>query len=78
MHFDSKEYSLFISKNTKHSLKNSTSFKDSFSCECVGGFEGALCDTAIDHCNDNPCRNGGQCTSKENDFECLCALGYSG
>jgi len=36
-----------------------------FSCECVGGFTGLLCDNNIDYCSPNPCKNDGSCTNLE-------------
>ena len=40
---------------------------DSFSCDCVDGYEGDRCDVNHDDCLPNPCENGGGCqVSREN------------
>lgn len=31
-----------------------------------------------DYCEPNPCRNNGQCRSKDNGFECSCVTTYYG
>jgi hypothetical protein len=37
---------------------------NSFTCVCNFGYTGALCDTLIDNCATNPCKNGGICLNK--------------
>ena len=32
----------------------------------------------IDDCEVSPCKNGGTCKDKTNDYECTCAPGYTG
>jgi len=52
-----------------------------FLCHCTLGFAGALCDTFVDWCGDsagNPCRNGATCKNVFDQFECLCAPGWTG
>eukprot|EP00118_Oscarella_pearsei_P016356 m.155183 g.155183 ORF g.155183 m.155183 type:complete len:2420 (+) comp38660_c0_seq5:905-8164(+) len=51
---------------------------DSFTCICLSGFTGVVCETEIDECTSSPCRNGGTCTDEENGFTCDCLPGYSG
>ena len=29
-------------------------------------------------CAGNPCKNGGNCTEEDNDFQCDCVAGYTG
>lgn len=36
------------------------------------------CETEIDECLSNPCRNGGSCLDRFNMFVCECPPGYSG
>lgn len=36
------------------------------------------CETEIDECQSNPCRNGGSCLDRFNMFVCECPPGYSG
>ena len=32
----------------------------------------------IDDCVDQPCQNGGTCMDEVNDYNCICADGYTG
>lgn len=51
---------------------------NSFRCNCVPGFTGALCQTNVDDCLTKPCANGGQCHDLINDFKCTCKPGFAG
>lgn len=46
-------------------------------CRCRPGFSGSRCETNVDDCVDNPCRNGGTCDDGVNDFTCTCTLGFT-
>ena len=39
---------------------------------------GNTCDTNINDCSPDPCKNGGTCTDLVNDFSCACASGFAG
>lgn len=43
-------------------------------CYCAKGFAGSNCEEIIDPCDDNPCENGGRCTTLEDgiSFKCDC------
>lgn len=47
-------------------------------CRCQPGFTGSYCETNIDDCVGNPCRNGGTCVDGINSFTCKCTLGFTG
>lgn len=47
-------------------------------CRCQPGFTGSHCETNIDDCAGNPCRNAGSCIDGINDFKCVCTLGFTG
>ena len=49
-----------------------------FSCVCPLGMTGDKCDVNMNRCLSNPCRNGGRCVPRENDFYCLCSYPYDG
>ncbi|XP_014243159.1 protocadherin-like wing polarity protein stan isoform X2 [Cimex lectularius] len=53
-----------------------------FACRCPKGFIGKkehyLCDTEVNLCYSNPCKNGGECFQAEGGFTCLCKPGFSG
>ncbi|KAK1791468.1 hypothetical protein P4O66_013474, partial [Electrophorus voltai] len=50
----------------------------SYTCTCRPGFTGASCETQVNECSDNPCRNGGSCTDLENTYNCACPPGFYG
>ncbi|XP_078586313.1 uncharacterized protein LOC144868244 [Branchiostoma floridae x Branchiostoma japonicum] len=37
-----------------------------------------MCNEKIEICVPNPCKNGGTCTDRDNDFQCACLAGYEG
>ncbi|KAG8278057.1 Cadherin EGF LAG seven-pass G-type receptor 2 [Homalodisca vitripennis] len=53
-----------------------------FACRCPTGFTGSrehyLCDTEVNLCYSNPCRNQGKCQRKEGGYTCVCASGFTG
>lgn len=53
-----------------------------FSCECAAGFTGSreayLCDTEVNLCYSNPCKNGGTCQRREGGYTCECLDGFIG
>eukprot|EP00079_Xenopus_tropicalis_P036114 XP_017949885.1 PREDICTED: mucin-4-like [Xenopus tropicalis] len=51
---------------------------NSFSCLCLPGYTGKLCQIDIDDCASNPCCNGGVCIDRVNNFSCQCQKGWQG
>lgn len=53
-----------------------------FACRCPDGFTGSrehyLCDTEVNLCYSNPCRNNGTCYRKEGGYSCGCLAGFTG
>ncbi|CAO2625213.1 Delta and Notch-like epidermal growth factor-related receptor, partial [Lemmus lemmus] len=49
-----------------------------FTCLCLPGYTGELCQTKIDYCVLDPCRNGATCVSSVSGFTCQCLEGYFG
>ncbi|XP_060606332.1 neurogenic locus notch homolog protein 1-like [Ruditapes philippinarum] len=49
-----------------------------FLCICSPGYTGDLCQTPIDHCEPNPCQNGGSCQNGANNFTCICPESFQG
>jgi hypothetical protein len=49
-----------------------------FLCICSPGYTGDLCQTPIDHCEPNPCENGGSCQNGANNFTCICPESFQG
>ncbi|XP_055146844.1 delta and Notch-like epidermal growth factor-related receptor isoform X2 [Symphalangus syndactylus] len=49
-----------------------------FTCVCLPGYTGELCQSKIDYCILDPCRNGATCISSLNGFTCQCPEGYHG
>ena len=44
----------------------------------VSGYTGTYCETDIDECASNPCRNNGICVDKINGYHCTCVNGFTG
>ena len=45
---------------------------------CAPGFTGSDCQTDINECESNPCRNGSICLDSVSRYTCLCAPGFTG
>ncbi|EGW09237.1 Delta and Notch-like epidermal growth factor-related receptor [Cricetulus griseus] len=46
-----------------------------FTCLCLPGYTGELCQSKIDYCVLDPCRNGATCVSSLSGFTCQCLEG---
>ncbi|XP_019639762.1 PREDICTED: fibropellin-1-like [Branchiostoma belcheri] len=51
---------------------------NSFTCQCVPGYAGTLCEIDIDECFGVTCQNGAVCQDGVNSFTCQCVPGYTG
>uniref|UniRef100_A0A669PU99 Delta/notch like EGF repeat containing n=1 Tax=Phasianus colchicus TaxID=9054 RepID=A0A669PU99_PHACC len=51
---------------------------NNFTCSCLPGYTGELCQSEIDHCIQQPCQNGGTCSSNIHGFTCQCPEGFLG
>lgn len=49
-----------------------------FSCSCLSGYTGSICQHNIDDCASVTCLNGGTCVDQVDSFTCSCAEGFSG
>jgi hypothetical protein len=49
-----------------------------FTCTCVPGYVGTLCDVNFDECASSPCQNGAACNDGIASFECDCQPGFTG
>ncbi|XP_023388704.1 delta and Notch-like epidermal growth factor-related receptor [Pteropus vampyrus] len=49
-----------------------------FTCVCLAGYTGELCQSKIDYCILDSCRNGATCISNLSGFTCQCPEGYFG
>ena len=50
----------------------------SFRCHCVAGFTGTHCESNINECQSNPCKNQATCVDELNSYNCKCQPGFSG
>ncbi|KAF1620035.1 hypothetical protein FQV09_0002973, partial [Eudyptes chrysolophus] len=53
-------------------------FASNFTCRCLAGFVGALCENNVDDCLMRPCANGATCHDGINRFSCQCQVGFEG
>ncbi|XP_022107964.1 neurogenic locus protein delta-like [Acanthaster planci] len=44
----------------------------------MDGFEGSHCQTDVDECQSNPCKNNGLCVEQVGTYRCLCKGSYTG
>lgn len=49
-----------------------------FKCSCPIGFTGSRCQTNIDDCMSQPCKNFGICHDSIASYSCECPPGYTG
>ena len=50
---------------------------DDFTCDCVAGYDGVICQNEIDECQTASCQSG-NCVDRINNFTCVCFEGYTG
>ncbi|KAK3093703.1 hypothetical protein FSP39_019070, partial [Pinctada imbricata] len=55
-----------------------TGYTDDFTCSCLPGFTGQLCEEDIDECASGPCLNNATCNDHVNEYSCTCVAGYTG
>uniref|UniRef100_A0A8C5RAE4 Protein delta homolog 2 n=1 Tax=Leptobrachium leishanense TaxID=445787 RepID=A0A8C5RAE4_9ANUR len=53
-------------------------YADTFTCRCLAGYVGRLCEIDVDDCLMRPCANGATCHDGVNRFSCECPLGFQG
>ena len=51
---------------------------NSYSCQCVLGFNGTLCENNIDDCVQHACENQAICEDAVNNYTCSCLPGFTG
>ena len=51
---------------------------EGFTCLCLYGYTGRLCETDVDECLSIPCQNNGTCVDSSGNFTCNCTAGFKG
>jgi len=66
--------------NTIGRCKDGAGGIDSYTCDCLSGYDPPNCDVETDECSPNPCNITGSssCTDLFDDFQCNCIAGYTG
>ncbi|RUS79877.1 hypothetical protein EGW08_012355, partial [Elysia chlorotica] len=54
-----------------------TSSQGNFTCSCVAGYTGGICEIDIDECESAPCLNAGVCYDLLNNYVCICVPGFT-
>ena len=49
-----------------------------YRCDCAPGWTGRLCDVQINHCESQPCKNGGACRNELTRYVCVCLTEFTG
>ncbi|XP_071945103.1 uncharacterized protein [Antedon mediterranea] len=70
-------------KSVASSFSFSFSYTEEYSCLCKPGYSGKNCEISdhpeeVDHCERNPCRNGGRCINEPMRYRCECLPGFEG
>ena len=47
-------------------------------CECPSGYDGIRCETNVDDCIGNTCKNNATCIDLVGSYECSCSRGFTG
>lgn len=79
-----ENFRLITCQNNPNPCLNGSTCKDSFNsktgdnftCVCMPGYEGRLCDTPF--CKFEKCQNGGRCDFLYQAPQCTCPVGYTG
>ncbi len=58
-------------------LNRTTTGVPAFTCACLTGFTGGLCQNNTNDCLPNPCKNGGSCIDAINNYTCSCPIGFT-
>lgn len=69
------------SSSTYSSLKvvfRSVGVQTAYRCPCAADYRGEICDTGLNLCYSNPCRDNGKCVSIEESYSCICNPGRTG
>ena len=66
--------------NTIGRCKDGAGGIDSYTCDCISGYDPPNCDIETNECSPNPCNDNGtsSCTDLFDDFQCNCIAGYTG
>ncbi|XP_078503561.1 protein delta homolog 2 [Lissotriton helveticus] len=60
------------------SCQDEHGYANSFTCRCLVGYIGDLCELDVDDCLMRPCANGATCHDGINRFSCECQVGFEG
>ncbi|MEE6528510.1 hypothetical protein FKM82_030882 [Ascaphus truei] len=58
--------------------QDESGYADTFTCRCLAGYIGELCQMDVDDCLMRPCANGATCHDGVNRFSCECPPGFQG
>ncbi|KAI9555102.1 hypothetical protein GHT06_017617 [Daphnia sinensis] len=69
---------LFLPPTCRHGARCVEGPGLAYYCLCPEGWTGKHCETDVDECCSNPCKNGGLCIDLIGSYQCACPHGFTG
>ncbi|XP_059352322.1 protein eyes shut-like [Daphnia carinata] len=77
-HSNTSSRDLFLPPTCRHGGRCVEGPGLAYYCLCPEGWTGKHCETDVDECCSNPCKNGGRCIDLIGSYDCACSHGFTG